>query len=223
MTVLWCDGCQCHHAAIRCWHCLGPVDELHPVRPVCDRCKLIVAAFTRHGLPSPGRLDAAEHWLPIPGFEGEYEASTFGRIKSLDRKITVNRTDGTQVFRRARGRILMERPDDGYPSVTIGGRTVRTHVLIAATFLGPRPDGEVVRHGNDRKADNWVANLRYGSPEDNRLDAKRNKVRQTHCPRGHVMTKATVHIRSDGVRICKTCIDGRAGQARSPLADENSA
>ena len=177
MTVLWCKPCQCHHMALRCWHCLGPVDELHPVRPVCDRCHLIVATFTRHGMEPPGRLDEREWWLPIPGLVGEYEASTLGRIKSLDRKIVVNRTDGTQAFRWARGRILMESPDQaGYPAVTIPGRgTVRTHVLIAATFLGPRPDGEVVRHDNDRKSDNWVANLRYGSPEDNRLRCQKEQ------------------------------------------------
>lgn len=225
MTLLWCESCHRHHAPYRCRHCLQAITTLHPLQQVCDRCQLVCETFRAHGLEPPGRLDEREWWLPLPGSEGEYECSTLGRVKSLDRRIVVNRSDGTQTFRRARGRILMERPDDaGYPAVSIAGRgTVRVHVLVCEAFLGPRPPNQVVLHGNDKKLDNWIGNLSYGSPEDNRADAKRNRVRQTRCRRGHAMTKDTTFIRSDGVRACRTCIDSFASQARSPVPEIDSA
>ena len=49
-----------------------------------------------------GEHTAVERWLPIPGTDGYYEASSHGQIRSVDR--TILRSDG--VFKRLRGQVL---------------------------------------------------------------------------------------------------------------------
>lgn len=67
----------------------------------------------------------------------------------------------------------------GYPMVTLwldGGRRQRTvHSLIAEAFIGPRPEGQVVRHLNDVPTDNRPENLAYGTYQENEMDKYRNR------------------------------------------------
>ena len=47
-----------------------------------------------------------EIWKDIPGYEGRYQASTYGRIRSVDREITQLGRGGQPFTRRLKGRIL---------------------------------------------------------------------------------------------------------------------
>jgi len=76
-----------------------------------------------------------EVWKDIPGYEGRYQASTEGRIRSLDQE--VKRGKGTL---KIRGRVLKKTLDAaGYPTVSLGYKKpkIRTHILIALTFFRP--------------------------------------------------------------------------------------
>lgn len=104
--------------------------------------------------------------------------------------------------------------DQGYPSVDIGGETKRIHRLVAAAFLGPRLPGLEVRHLNDIKTDNRLANLAYGTRDQNQQDAVANgnhfQAHKTHCVHGHEFTESnTVYkVLKSGVfrqRVCVTC------------------
>lgn len=114
----------------------------------------------------------AESWAPVPGYEGMYEASSQGRIRSLDR--TVVRTDGRQ--RRLTGRVLRIRIDarTGYPKVTLYRQAAPTHryvhALVAEAFLGPRPEGCEVAHGDGVKTNVCLSNLRYATSAENKAD-----------------------------------------------------
>lgn len=94
-----------------------------------------------------------EAWQDIPGYEGLYQASTYGRIKSLPRKGTI-------------GRILKAGKDDnGYLYVVLGkdGKNIckRVHRLIALTFI-PNPEGlPVINHKTENATDNRVECLEY--------------------------------------------------------------
>ena len=84
-----------------------------------------------------------EKWRDIPGYEGKYQASTKGRVRSLTRRVRVV-AHGTEATRVTRGRVL--RPGryckSGHLSVVLGhgasGSPV--HRLVALTFLGPPPE-----------------------------------------------------------------------------------
>ena len=114
-----------------------------------------------------------EVWKPVVGREGEYEVSSFGRVRSLDR--TIVRRDGLRL--RLRGRVLRPQARDArYWSVDLGAGMVRIHELVAAAFLGPRPPGALVLHRDDDGRHNVLNNLRYGSNSENRDDACLNAV-----------------------------------------------
>ncbi|NUP15455.1 MAG: hypothetical protein HOZ81_04995 [Streptomyces sp.] len=113
-----------------------------------------------------------ETWEPIPGYEGMYEASDRGRVRSLDR--TVTRTDGRT--RRLNGRLLKTCIDanTGYPKVTLYREATPTHryvhALVAEAFLGPRPQGAEVAHRDGVKTNATLANLRYATSAENSAD-----------------------------------------------------
>lgn len=174
---------------------------------VCRRCRLVLQAFRVAGAEPPGRLDEREHWLPAAGFDG-YRVSTFGRVESLDRVITTR----TGARRAVRGRILTTSGGAAYPTVSIRGRTVTVHTILAQTFLGPRPPGALVLHGNDDPRDLWLGNLSYGDRSTNARDALRHGCRR-RCDAGHELTKTNMFVRADGTRVCLICLRGRTRDA----------
>lgn len=108
-----------------------------------------------------------EHWRPVPGLFGSYEASNLGRVRSVERIAS----DG----RKLRGKVL--RPSSqrsGHRGVSLskGGRVVkrRVHVLVLQSFKGFAPAGQETRHRNGDPADNRLANLCYGTRRQNALD-----------------------------------------------------
>ena len=106
---------------------------------------------------------ADERWLPVAGFEGYYEVSDQGRIRSLDR--TVDR-DGARGRYFAHGKILKPfKRKDGYLFVQVNVDGFRqnksVHRLVAETFV-PNPDNlPVVNHKNENKSDNRAVNLEW--------------------------------------------------------------
>ncbi|CCQ82075.1 MULTISPECIES: NUMOD4 motif-containing HNH endonuclease [Bacillota] len=116
-----------------------------------------------------------EIWKDIPGYEGKYQASSEGRIRSLTRKVRgICHFTGREFQRTVQGRIL--KPGKyckaGHVSVVLGHGTngIPVHQLIARTFLGECPLGNEVLHNNGHSKDNRVENLRYGTRSENILD-----------------------------------------------------
>jgi hypothetical protein len=125
------------------------------------------------------RTIAPEAWKPIPGFEGSYEASTHGRIRSLDRIVNFAASASQPEHeKRLRGKILRRSFTKGYPCVSLYRGSVRTqkmvHAVIAETFLGPRPPGTLACHGNGVRTECDVDNIYWGTPQDNADDRIRH-------------------------------------------------
>ena len=145
-----------------------------------------------------------ERWLEVLGYEGLYEVSEPGRVKSLPRNTT-------------RGGILKQvlRPD-GYRTVRLykdgASRSHLVHVLVAEAVFGPRPAGMDVRHIDGDRANNAAWNLAYGSRSENVRDMLghgRGQIAKTHCPYGHPYDEVNTYIRPDGGRECQTCRERR--------------
>jgi len=107
-----------------------------------------------------------ETWKDIPGHEGFYQASSLGRIRSLDRFVySEYRT--TQFFK---GRILKQRlcPKQGYLRVSLGVKTkFFSHRLIAETFLENKDGKKTVNHVDFVKHNNVITNLEWASQKEN--------------------------------------------------------
>ncbi len=90
-----------------------------------------------------------------------------------------------------------------------GKRTgIKVHHMVAAAFLGPRPDGTEVRHLNGKPADNRPMNLAWGTRSENQLDSVRHGTHhmasKTHCPAGHGYTPENTRT-YNGKRTCRAC------------------
>lgn len=150
-----------------------------------------------------------ENWRAIPGYEGAYEVSDLGRVRSLDRE--VHHTDGR--VRRLRGALIKPTVmDDGRLTVTLPGkprRKHRVHRLVLRAFVGePEPGQEACHHPDPTPTNNRLSNLRWDSSSENMLDRVRtgthHQANKTHCPQGHEYTPENTYV-NGGRRTCRTC------------------
>lgn len=98
-----------------------------------------------------------EIWKDIPGYEGSYQISNIGRVKSLRRFYN----KGWHA-----DKILAIHPNNfGYFHVKIrkdgGSRDFQVHALVALAFIGPYPPGKEINHKNGVVTDNHPDNLEY--------------------------------------------------------------
>lgn len=164
-----------------------------------------------------------EEWKPIPGYEGYYEVSSHGRVRSLDREV---HTKNGQA-RRRKGRLKKpSRRANGYPQTLLcreGKRKNKyVHRLVLEGFVGPCPDGMECLHIDGNKTNNHVDNLRWGTGSENTLDTVRhrthNNTRKAHCPSGHELSSenTTGWSKRRGYRSCLACSRARARVRRHP-------
>lgn len=158
-------------------------------------------------------MSNVETWVPVVGFEGLYECSDHGRIRSVDRVVT--RRDGNTA--KLRGCVLKANPftDQGHLRVDLSkdGRRVpvQVHRVIAAAYLGDCPEGHEVRHMDGDASNNVPSNLRYGTRSENVVDSVNHRthwqVRKTHCPRGHELNDPNLvpSRKKQGFRVCLAC------------------
>lgn len=109
-------------------------------------------------------MSDVEEWRPVVGFEGIYEVSSHGRVRSLPRV-----GPGGNVLR---GKILEQSIAKGYRFVGLRNnsgafKAPRIHALVARAFIGERPRGKVVNHIDFNRANNHHKNLEYITHKQN--------------------------------------------------------
>lgn len=114
-------------------------------------------------------MKTTEEWREIPGYEGFYEISTEGQIRSMDREVMQKGRWGTSL-RKAAGMILKPLAlNTGYMQVTLWKQGAKckasVHRLVLLAFVGP---SELpTNHKDGVKANNQLANLEYCTYAEN--------------------------------------------------------
>lgn len=142
-----------------------------------------------------------EKWKDVAGFIGAYRVSDKGRIMSIARAREGPHGSTASV----KARVLRgNKTKSGHVSVNLhaNGKTRRVfvHVLVLEAFVGPCPPGMECRHFPDRNpANNSVRNLRWGTRQENCLDAVRDGTRVVKrgekCVTSKLKTSVVVRIR----------------------------
>lgn len=188
-------------------------------------CAMIEMKMARRVLVTPpdrGRLvgvdmndvtPSPELWRPVTGYEGYYEVSDMGRVRSVSRRVPHRHAGKT---RMVNGRVLRPTPRaDGRLTVKLSARSAtKTHLvhhLVITAFLGPRPSGLLACHDNGNCIDNRVVNLRWDTPSGNMRDRVRHgtdhNVQKVTCNRGHVLAlpNLVAYRLKRGHRLCLAC------------------
>lgn len=151
-----------------------------------------------------------EIWKDIPGYEGRYQVSSEGNVRSLDRFVNgKNWATGKSFKRYLKGHLL--KPGRycscGHVSVILGHKAagIPVHRLVMLAFVGPPLKGQEVRHKNGNPKDNRLDNLEYGTRTENILDV---------FSQGKAWRKLTI----DDVQNIRTQLD--AGALGTDLANQ---
>lgn len=168
--------------------------------------------------------DAIERWRPVVGFEGSYEVSDHGNVRSVTRRILVRGRPGVPDYHRLQsGKVLKPLLTNGtHLHVHLGtGRRGQQRirpvaVLVLEAFVGPRPHPDW--HGCHNDGDpynNRLSNLRWDTAAANAQDkirhGRNHELNKTHCPQRHAYTLENTYYRpGTNKRVCRTCNRDRA-------------
>lgn len=104
-----------------------------------------------------------EIWKDIKGYEGYYQVSNLGNVKSLKRTIIRKRNDKTHQF-PIKERMLKFDYSDGYKVVKLckqGEKAYKVHRLVAEAFI-PNPNNlPIINHKDETRTNNCVDNLEW--------------------------------------------------------------
>lgn len=118
-----------------------------------------------------------EIWRDIPDYEGQYQVSNLGRVKSLERSISCK--DGRKSYIVPKRIMKLNKDNLGYLNVMLckNGKIkrFRVHQLVARTFI-PNPENlPMINHKNEIKTDNRVENLEFCTAKHNANYGTRNE------------------------------------------------
>lgn len=112
------------------------------------------------------REHMTEIWKDIKGYEGRYQVSNLGRVRSIDAQV------GARFFI---GRILVPIKDGtGYMCVNLSRKLFKVHRLVAIAFLANPNNYRCVNHKDEDKTNNRVSNLEWCSYKYNNNYGTRN-------------------------------------------------
>lgn len=209
------DGCNQRHEA-RGW------------------CSAHYQRWKRYGTVGPKQApepNPGERWLPVPGYEGLYEVSDHGRIRSLDKVIEKTSKNGVKYRHHARGRMMHQVPAPfGHLYTRLHkdgqGRTFFVHRLVLMAFVGPRPEGTECCHNDGVATNNRLENLRWDTAKSNAADRTKHGVQaglnKTHCPRSHILAEPNLNqARLRGKRPQRACLACARAAARLKARRKN--
>lgn len=182
-----------------------------------------------------------EIWKDIEGYEGYYQVSNLGRVKSVDRVVEQDLPHGLHGTITYRGKILKNQTQrNGYMYIGLHKNNIyswfRIHRLVAMTFVPGYKEGMEVNHIDENKRNNRADNLEWVSRRENLIkcstlekwnNVQSRAVLQMSCDNKTInrfdsVTQASVHTGVERRLISAACHkrNKSAGGYRWKFADK---
>ena len=136
-------------------------------------------------------MENIEFWKDIVGYEGRYQVSNNGNVKSLAR-ITESRKG---VFQNKK-EVILKSFDSGrgylkYKLCSSGEKTISAHKLVAMAFIENPENKSQINHLNGLKKDNRACNLEWCTGSENVIHSLNNNLKISQKGSEHGMSKLT--------------------------------
>jgi hypothetical protein len=162
-----------------------------------------------------------EIWIDVPNYDGMYQCSSFGRVKSLKREYY---RKGDSKPRYTREIIMKQTPimvrgtksKVLYLSFRVEGvrKTFTVNQLIGMTFLGGLKKNECYQHKNKNSLDNRLCNIeRVSHTLSKKNDFKHNKREVHNFKSFKKFTKRKYRIKCNGVEMSYSDILKKYGRS----------
>lgn len=120
-------------------------------------------------------MEEKEIWKDVPGYQGLYQVSNLGRVRSLDRLVQC--MNGMRMSKGCIRKNCIGR--GGYHIIVLSKdaktKTFRIHRLVYEAFIGEIPDGYEINHIDEDKNNNALSNLNLMTPKQNANWGTRNE------------------------------------------------
>ncbi|MEI5991410.1 hypothetical protein A5881_002945 [Enterococcus termitis] len=125
-----------------------------------------------------------EIWKPIQGYQGIYEVSSKGKVKTSVGKKTYSSLHGVRTWKP---RILKLKTDkNGYKRVTLwknkSGKDFLVHRLVANAFIELKEGKDYVNHIDGNPSNNYAENLEWVNHSENLIHAFENRLNKSPDP-----------------------------------------
>jgi len=136
-----------------------------------------------------------EIWKDIPGWEGFYQASDYGQIKSLSRKITLYNNGTYYTKEKIKNQSINRK---GYPIVSLNKpeiqKTMTVHRLVALTFTPNVNNKPEINHIDGNKLNNNINNLEWCTAKENSKHAVKLGLKKGNFGEKNGLSKVTKEI-----------------------------
>lgn len=126
-----------------------------------------------------------EEWKDIKGYEGLYQISNLGRVKSLSRKVF----NGNGYYIMNEKILKPKKTQVGYLKVRLCRKDIYIHRLVAESFIPNSNNYPEVNHKDESKTNNRVDNLEWCTHKYNLSYGSRKDYRKHFCKEYNIKTK----------------------------------
>lgn len=158
-----------------------------------------------------------EIWKDVVGYEGIYQVSNFGNVKSLDCYFKQNNQWGQHIHKH-KGRVLKPVPTwNGRLRVDLRGKLYQVHRLVAMHFIQNEDAKKEVNHIDGNPANNCVSNLEWITHSENLIHAHKNGLIKMPKGKDHFHHRGARKVIDTSTGIVYNCVKDACQSLNLPL------